>query len=281
MVHLDPLSAGFWRDYFGRKTDWSLIRRGFEAKRWDFIARSYQEFVSSTTYGQMVRKVVSGLERKGALGLEKTVLDIGSGPGTFGLLMAPKVKEVTCLDISAAMIEELRNRAAAQGLRNIRAICEDWFSFEPEQAFDLVFCSMSPVLDELGGLDKMLRSSRRYVSLVYWAGPYENELFLRLYRRATGEDLRWFSSNAVTLFNYLYGLGYLPEITFFNETWELKLSEEEGISYLLWSLSFYKEPTETDALIARELVRERLRAGYFKDVTRTKLAFIFLDKKLC
>ncbi len=280
MSFADPLSSDFWKSYTGEAAEWSVVRRGLESHRWDVIADSYQDFVRSTSYGETVKRVVSILKAKGVLEPDKTVLDVASGPGTFALLMAPMVSRVTCIDISPAMIKELEAELKKRRLTNVRSICQDWFTYESEEDFDLVFCGMSPILDDLRALDLMLKRSRRYLALLYWAGPYENDLFLRLYREATGEELRWFSANAVALFNYLYGLGYLPEISFFKQTWELELPVEEEVSYLLWCLSFYKEPSPLDAQIAHRLVQERAsEKGLIKDVTRTKLAFIFLDKK--
>jgi SAM-dependent methyltransferase len=57
---------------------------------------------------------------------EWTVLDIGCGPGTLSVPLAPKARSVTALDISTEMLKRLEINAAKAGLNNIEYINLPW-----------------------------------------------------------------------------------------------------------------------------------------------------------
>lgn len=54
-----------------------------------------------------------------ALKPELDVLDVACGPGILACALAPRVRSVTGIDITAAMIEQARKRQAKAGLRNL------------------------------------------------------------------------------------------------------------------------------------------------------------------
>ena len=60
-----------------------------------------------------------------------SVLDVGSGPGTFSLLLAEQAGKVTALDYSAGMLETLAREAEARGLANIERVRSTWRTMPP------------------------------------------------------------------------------------------------------------------------------------------------------
>ncbi len=58
--------------------------------------------------------------RQLGLGPESTVIDMGAGTGAFALHAAPHVKRVYAVDVSEAMLDRCREKAAQAGLKNIR-----------------------------------------------------------------------------------------------------------------------------------------------------------------
>ena len=54
------------------------------------------------------------------LSASDNVLEVGCGTGSTALLLAPSVKQITASDISSRMIEIAREKAAAQGVKNVR-----------------------------------------------------------------------------------------------------------------------------------------------------------------
>jgi ubiquinone/menaquinone biosynthesis C-methylase UbiE len=67
-----------------------------------------------------------------AHGLDGTsvVLDLGAGTGQFALAAARRFGHVTAVDVSTAMLEVLRDRAAAAGLANLDCVLAGFLSYE-------------------------------------------------------------------------------------------------------------------------------------------------------
>ena len=71
------------------------------------------------------------------------VLEYGCGTGLCGLQLAPEVGQLTAVDTSAGMLEELRKKVQAFDLGNVAPILispDRWTL--PDAVFDLVFSSM-------------------------------------------------------------------------------------------------------------------------------------------
>lgn len=86
-----------------------------EAKFWDRAARKY---------AAASIKDLSGYERtlqrtRELLGPEDDVLEIGCGTGTTALRLAPFVRRILATDVSGAMIEIARERAAEKACPNV------------------------------------------------------------------------------------------------------------------------------------------------------------------
>lgn len=279
VVRMDPFDARFWKEYAQNSSDSDLVSRGLRASLWDSYGAFFGQCAANTGYPRTVREVVALLRGYGVLQPSATVLDVAAGPGTYSVPLAARVRDVTCVDISPVMVEMLEEEARRRNITNIEAVCADWFSYQSGGSYDLVFCGMGPVLDDVRSIDLMLAHSKRYISLVYWAGLYEHDLFHRLYRRVVRPETPWMALNAVVIFNYLIGLGYSPEIKFLHTVWQMEVPAKDLVGYLLWILSFYKDIDADDAQFARELVDEIASEEMARDVTRARLAFIFLDKE--
>jgi SAM-dependent methyltransferase len=67
-----------------------------------------------------------------AHGLDATsaVLDLGAGSGQFALAAARRFGHVTAVDVSPAMVELLRDRAAEKGLANLDCVRAGFLSYE-------------------------------------------------------------------------------------------------------------------------------------------------------
>ena len=58
-----------------------------------------------------------------------TVVDLGAGTGRFALAAARRFGQVTAVDISPAMLQALRERAAAAGVDNLRCVQAGFLSY--------------------------------------------------------------------------------------------------------------------------------------------------------
>ena len=65
---------------------------------------------------------------------------------------------------------KLKRRQEERKLDNLEVINRDFYDFAPDDTYDTVFVSMSPILNQLASVDRLLALSRRYLMLGYWAG---------------------------------------------------------------------------------------------------------------
>lgn len=87
---------------------------------WSAVAEGY----SATTRGFLAEFSEAGLARL-SYDTSSKVIDVACGPGTTALPLAPRVAHITCVDFSAAMLEELRLAASGAGVANLDIVEAD------------------------------------------------------------------------------------------------------------------------------------------------------------
>jgi SAM-dependent methyltransferase len=70
------------------------------------------------------------LRDRGALTRHATVMDLGTGTGRFALAAAPHCARMVAVDVSSAMLEQVRRRAAAAGAFNVEVVQAGFLSYE-------------------------------------------------------------------------------------------------------------------------------------------------------
>ena len=84
-----------------------------------------------------------------AAGAAGSVLELGAGTGRVALHLAAAGREVVAVDSSPALLDELRDRAAARGLA-VETVCADARTLTLERRFGAVIAPMQ-LLQVLGG----------------------------------------------------------------------------------------------------------------------------------
>jgi SAM-dependent methyltransferase len=95
------------------------------------------------------------------------VVDVGAGAGRFALGLAPRVSTVTAVDPSAGMLRQLRRRARALGVGNIRCVRGRWEDVDVRPA-DFAFSAyvLPLVEDAVPFLERLDASARRSAAVV-------------------------------------------------------------------------------------------------------------------
>jgi iron complex transport system ATP-binding protein len=132
------------------------------ASAWDGRARDYGRHSGKSGY------VEGFLERLDLTGAQ-SLLDVGCGPGMLALPLARRLPTVVALDYSAAMLEQLRDKAGEQGLTNVQTIHRAWEDdWHDVPVCDLAIASRSTTVDDLdAALAKLQRHARLRAYLSY------------------------------------------------------------------------------------------------------------------
>lgn len=149
-----------------------LYRRHFAAsgdrsmppEAWDARAADLSRELDGSPY-------VEGLLRLVDLTGCRTLLDVGCGPGTVALALAPCLERVYGLDYSRGMLDAMAAHAAARGLTNVVPILRSWEEpWDDVPACDLVLASRSTLVrdmeDALARLDAKAKRRACLTSLV-------------------------------------------------------------------------------------------------------------------
>ncbi len=70
------------------------------------------------------------LRERGALTHHATIVDLGTGTGRFALAAAPYCARVVAVDVSSAMLEQVRRRAGAAGASNLEVVQAGFLSYQ-------------------------------------------------------------------------------------------------------------------------------------------------------
>ncbi len=135
------------------------------ASAWDSRASDYGCNAGKSRY---VDDFLARLPLHGA----RTLLDVGCGPGTLALPLARQLETVVALDYSAAMLDQLKARAAAEGLSNIRGLLRAWEDdWSDVPVCDIAIASRSTTVGDLeAAVDKLQRHARLRVALTVLVG---------------------------------------------------------------------------------------------------------------
>ncbi len=147
---------------------------------WDGRAPAMSQRMSDSQY---VRQFVEALDLAGCA----TLLDVGCGPGTIALTVAPRLEHVYGLDYSPGMLAAFAAEARARGLTAatpiLRAWEDDWADVP---VCDIVVASRSTAVPDLEAAILKLDSKAR--KRVYMSYPADGRLPGDDVRRAIGRD---------------------------------------------------------------------------------------------
>ncbi len=97
---------------------------------WDGRVEAWEEVAASEAF-QALRDQVCARARPTA---GDRVVDLGAGTGLIALALAPRVAEVTAVDISPQMLDRLTEAAAAEGIDNVTSVVGDLRTLPLEDA---------------------------------------------------------------------------------------------------------------------------------------------------
>ena len=229
-------------------------------KNWDQRAKGFAKRVDTPEAIQRKTGIFDMLKSAGALKPGFRVLDIGAGPGSWALPMVEEVKaRVTAVEPSSAMVEILKEKMKDKGIGSDQIIVDPraWQDVDVEKEglagqFDLVFASMSPGVNDPKTLDKAMQASRKFCYLSTFSGGGMRGAYNSLWKKITGRDLESESWDFIYPFNYVYALGYRPQIHF--DTWNI--TRKEPVDQAVENIIFFVMGAEDITAETREKVTQ-------------------------
>ncbi|MBR4201984.1 MAG: class I SAM-dependent methyltransferase [Candidatus Methanomethylophilaceae archaeon] len=189
---------------------------------WD----QYSECYSSMQQGDIPDRIVGRLFELGMLRKDDSVMELGSGPGTYSLRMAPRLRILTCMDSSERMLVRLSKGAESMGLHNIELFCKDWSKYVPRKGYDACIATLCPGTGSPESIERMEKTARRSCILVSWVTNHGDDLNARVWQ-ALGKDYGYDFRDSTVVQDYLTGIGREPIVEFFRTGIEMDIPVEE------------------------------------------------------
>jgi len=139
-------------------------------------------------FDDRVQRTIAGL----TLNKEMRVLDIGAGPGTLAIPIAPLVKDVTAIEPGAGMAAVLMDQCRAQGIANVSCIQKLWEDIDPvrdlDGKYDLVIASLSLTMQDIrAALLKMDAVASGEICLYWFVDmPFWEKMYVELWEPLHG-----------------------------------------------------------------------------------------------
>jgi SAM-dependent methyltransferase len=181
-----------------------------------------------------------------------TLLDVGCGPGTIGLSVAPRLAHVYGLDYSPSMLAAFTDNARARGVTAATPILRSWDGdWSDVPVCDIVVASRSTAVPDLeAALVKLHSKARRRVYFTY---PADGHLVGDDVRAAIGRETHALP-DYLCVIGILYTLGLHPTLDYL-----------PGENHLVQCADFEQFRVKMDRLLGGLSAEEARRlAAYFE-----------------
>ena len=196
---LDPKTLD-WEYFWRRESE----KGDQKARNWDEIALKFGKWIENDDYPEkLINKII----------LEKsdTVLDLGCGEGTISIPLAKKSSNLTALDLSKKMLEQVAEKADDEGLANIKTIKLDLKEADVNNVghHDVVISSRSfnSILSPKKLLKNLNEIANKYVFITLF-GP-ENKKHEGIVAELLNKERKTYPHYSY-IFNLLVNMGISP-----------------------------------------------------------------------
>ena len=235
---------------------------------WERGASAY----SARSYDRILNDIVSYMVGEGYVDPGRTVIDIGSGPGTFAAPLSRHCASVLCTDVSPGMLA----RIDGMGLPNVTTLQSDCMSL-PEIVRDVSFSSLCPPMNCPEGLRVMERTASElcvYVSSADSCPGLETEIW-----KALGKDYSYRGYDTRYPARYLESQGRSPKLRFFSQTNETSEPESVVADRFVCKVSSYRDLTQEEEDIIRGVVAGRSEDGTVRITAEVRMGMLVWEPR--
>ncbi|MCI3921123.1 class I SAM-dependent methyltransferase [Paenibacillus sp. TRM 82003] len=260
-------NAAVWEKAWRDATDSILDRmrkNGVDLTRsFDQKAKVFNEQSFSEEGRKRSRRIMNWMEGQGVRFEDATVLDIGAASGVFTVPFAERGAHITAVETSPPQVEllEQNTKHLAEQVNIVHLPFEviDVAAHGWENAFDLVFASMSPVVYNWECVEKLLQCSRKYCYISMPVVPTEHSLLREIWPLVTGKPYESKLTEMGYLIHLLYLKGYAYQTLISREVKTREISKEAALQEAMTWLVHHRLPADERN---RNIVADYLEHAY-------------------
>ncbi|MCQ4085355.1 class I SAM-dependent methyltransferase [Saccharibacillus sp. JS10] len=195
-------------------------------------------------------RIVNWLVSRGVRFEGESVLDIGAASGVFTVPFAEQGAYVTAFESSPPQVELLQQNTAKFVENPVQIVSGEFEKIDIQQkgwqnAFDLVFVSMCPVVHDWDSVEHILSCARKFVYISMPVSSAENSLINEVVPLITGEPFQPKMTEMAYLLHLLALKGYAYETLV---TREQKITEfdtrQQALEHTMTWLRHHKLPSD-------------------------------------
>ena len=219
-------------------------------------------------YAAILNDMVEHLRTSGLITTEKTVIDIGSGPGTFAEPISHFSKSILCTDISPGML----TRVESLKMPNVTTFRGDCLNLPDSCIRDVSFSSLCPPMNGPEGLKTMERLGKElciYISSANPCGGLESKIW-----KALGKDYSYHGYDTSYPARYLKSLGIDADLRFFTQRNESEEDIATAENAMVAKISAYRPLTVDDEMIIRRTIENESEDGTVHTVSEFRMGML-------
>ncbi|SFM35742.1 methyltransferase, FkbM family [Paenibacillus sp. 1_12] len=264
----DFFNAANWEKAWKDESDLKINRmkkNGIDPTRsFDQKAKTFNEQSFSEEGRKRTKRIVNWLEGLGVRFENASVLDIGAASGVFSVPFAERGARVTAVETSPPLIELLEENISNFAEDQVKIVPIPFEDIDVEakgwnQAYDLVFVSMSPVIHNWESVEKVLQCARKFCYISMPIIPAEHSLVNEIWPLITGQPYHTKLTEMGYLLHLLYLKGYAYESLITREAKTTEVSREAALQEALTWLGHHRMPVDEQN---RNIIADYLEQAY-------------------
>lgn len=220
--------------FFGEKLSDEKI-----SEIWNRSAATYDD----RNMGTIPDEIVEHLVKNNTISNDSSVMDIGCGPGTYGLRFSKHVYRVVCIDESGEMLNRLREKCQNDGYGNISIIQADWKEYHSDEKCDVVFSSLCPPLNCPECILKMERNAVDRCAYVSSMNDDRGSIHMDIWKEL-GKDYTFNGYNTNYPYRFLKSVGRDPVLHTFRISSPYDQTVQEVIDFEVNKFQTYMDIDE-------------------------------------
>lgn len=264
----DFFNASIWEDAWKNDSETvvnKMRRAGIDpARSFDHKAKTFNEQSFNEEGRKRTQRIMNWLEGQGVQFKNSSILDIGAASGVFSVPFAEQGAQVTAVETSPPQIELLEKNISKFAEDQVKIISEKFEDIDVKtkgwnQAFDLVFVSMCPIIHDWQSVEKVLHCARKFCYISMPINPAEHSLVSEVWPLITGQSFQTKPTEMGYLLHLLYLKGYAYESLITREAKTTEVTREAALQETMTWLGHHRLPVDERI---RKIINDYLEQAY-------------------